>query len=62
MTKEPTVRPPVKVVHVLHHGHALCDVPGDVPADWPEGHYWVPSDDDPAMVTCDVCQRRLKRS
>lgn len=59
MTPRGAVQAPVKVVHALHRGHALCDVPGDYPADWPEGHYWVRIDDDPAMVTCEICQRRL---
>lgn len=32
---------PATVVHVLHHGRALCPQEG-IPRDWPVGHKWVP--------------------
>ncbi len=29
-----------RIIHILKHGLALCDLEG-VPARWPEGHQWI---------------------
>ena len=43
----------VPVVHVLHHGFALCGMISP-PSSWPEGHRWV-SIDMLDKATCDAC-------
>jgi hypothetical protein len=42
----------VKIVHILHHGVALCGQPG-LPSTWPLGQRWVRLEDDGA--TCRGC-------
>jgi NTP pyrophosphatase (non-canonical NTP hydrolase) len=37
-----TGSPPALVGHILFEGQALCGfMAGQLPKDWPEGHYWV---------------------
>lgn len=46
----------IKELHILHHGFALCGLPG-VPADWPEGHRWVRIAER-TRATCHGCKLR----
>lgn len=43
-----------KVLHMLRHGRSLCGM-ADIPANWPEGHFWVP-DTDRNEATCEACK------
>ena len=42
------------IVHILHHGFALCRFSDKLPGDWPEGHRWVGADE-AAYATCGGC-------
>jgi len=33
-------------VHLLHHGLPRCGFSKDIPKNWPNGHKWVPSEED----------------
>jgi len=42
-------------IHILRHGLPLCRFNVGLPANWPEGHYWV---DKPADANCKDCIRQ----
>ena len=50
--------PVCHVIHILSEGRSFCGMPG-VPADWPEGHRFVPlmgrTVEDRKAVTCEKC-------
>ncbi len=45
-------------VHVLHHGHPICDRVSGMPNRWPRGHVWVPLIQKD-KATCPGCIREL---
>lgn len=54
---EETREPSEGVVHIVFLGRAYCGQPG-IPADWPEGHRWVPLKKR-ADATCSACIQAL---
>lgn len=52
--------PVVHIVHILHHGFAMCGKPG-VPGSWPKGEVWVRIHDDADRATCGGCREALRR-
>jgi hypothetical protein len=47
-------------VHALLMGLPLCGFSRKVPADWPEDHKWVYTQEH-RDVTCEVCKRMLRK-
>lgn len=50
---------PQVIVHILHHGLALCGQPG-LPCSWPKGHAWTRLDEAHA-ATCSGCKAAYEK-
>lgn len=57
-TVRPQVSPLLGVVHILHHGRALCPLMEGPPSDWPSGHRWV-SAVEAHLSNCLACSLQL---
>ena|SRR6185295_15618164 len=42
------------IIHYLHHGQTPHPMPGNVPAEWPEGHVWA-GEHNLESVNCPDC-------
>jgi len=59
-------QPNLPTVHVLGQGRALCGFHAGPPSEWPEGHLWVGTTDDPQVklpkeyAACEACNSLLR--